>query len=115
MAFRLWVWVLIIGLCILCDTRCTSSISVKAAKQVANNERATELVDAYVPHGSDRDFIKKALQASSATIQDQASALEVAEQKANKAESDARTWRLVKGSAFGAVILLGLWWVKRKV
>ena len=65
--FRFWVYLLIIGLCILCDTRCAShQLNVKAAEQAAANGRAAELVDAWLPAGPDRDFIKKALKESSA-------------------------------------------------
>ena len=112
-------WVLIIGLCVLCDTRCAShQLNVKAAEQVAANGRAAELVDAWLPAGPDRDFIKKALKESSATIKKQAAAVEVAEQKATEAESDAEKWRRLKIGLFASAILaalFGAWRVFRTV
>ena len=107
--FRFWVYLLIIGLCILCDTRCAShQLNVKAAEQVAANGRAAELVDAWLPAGPDRDFVKKALKESSATIKKQAAAVEVAEQKATEAESDAEKWRRLKIGLFSAATLAAL-------
>lgn len=117
--FRFWVYLLVIGLCILCDTRCAShQLNVKAAERVADNKRAVELVDAWLPAGPDRDFVKKALKESSATIKKQAAAVEVAEQKATEAESDAEKWRRLKIGIFSAAALaalFGAWRVFRAV
>ena len=119
MVFNRLVWILIVLLCILCDTRCAShQLSVKAAEQVAANGRAIELVDVWLPAGPDRDFIKKALKESSATIKKQAAAVEVAEQKATEAESDAEKWQGLKRGLFASAILaalFGAWRVFRAV
>lgn len=116
--FRFWVYLLIIGLCILCDTRCASrQLNVTAAEQVAANERAAELVDAWCPAGADCDFIKRALAGSSKTIKEQSQAVQKAEQKADAAQADADTWRLIKRGLFSAAVLaalFGAWRVFRR-
>ncbi|GAB4436321.1 MAG: hypothetical protein OHK0011_19440 [Turneriella sp.] len=94
-----------LGLCVLCDVRCsTPHLRQKAAEQITENERAAAIVDAWLPAGPDRDAVKAALKRSSQVIKDQSGAIVEAEQKAEKAESDAGNWqRLVW--AFRAVVL----------
>lgn len=106
--WRLLPWLLVLGLCVLCDVRCsTPQLRQQAAEQITQNERAAAIVDAWLPAGPDRDTVKAALKNSSQVIKEQSGAIVEAEQKAEKAKSDAEKWqRLVW--VFRAIVLAAM-------
>lgn len=117
--WRLLPWLLVLGLCVLCDVRCsTPQLRQQAAEQVSENERASSIVDAWLPAGPDRDAVKAALKNSSHVIKEQSGAIVEAEQKAEKAKSDAEKWqRLVWAirAAVLAAMIAGAFYLWRKL
>lgn len=111
---RLLPWVLVLGLCVLCDVRCsTPQLRQQAAEQITENERAAAIVDAWLPAGPDRDAVKAALSRSSQVIKEQSGAIVEAEQKANEAEEAAKKWQrlvwAIRAAILAAMIAAGLY------
>lgn len=109
-------WVLIIGLCILCDTRCKShTIREQVTQQTQANNEAADIAEATIRDPVKRAVVVSALRTSAKLLKETDQQRASAEAAREAAESDARSWRFLKYSLYAAVIFGGIYWLKRKL
>lgn len=95
---RLAIVLFVSGFTGLTLTRCKSvTIREQVYEQRKENEKASEIVEKYIPEGRDRQAVKNALSKSTELLEMADKARTTAEADAKEAEADASKWRWLKG------------------
>lgn len=101
---RLAIVLFVSGFTGLTLTRCKSTpIRESVYEQRKENEKASEIVEKYIPQGKEREAVKRALSNSSKLLEVSDKARTEAETEAKEAEADASKWRWLK--AIGLTLL----------
>ena len=101
----LWPWLLVLGLCVICDVRCASrQLAPAIAAQKIEAAESVQIVKRYIPEGPDRKRVVKALEQGQALLEKADEQRASAETARAEAEADAQKWRWLKYTAGAAVI-----------